>query len=350
MKRILLIIVVAVVLLAAILPGCSSADGQEYIELVQNGYLGEYTDVTVKELFSWKFSKDYDEEYWKAGLTDDGDVAVQLTFHESANLFPDITIQFNIIDEKAFKIQSFNNPSHRMKDIMEFLSFVNNIYYEWYLNSYPEISRDSLSLNIFLEKLDSISGSAVQYGAAMDYSGDRAGLCTLVGDEALEVSVPYVLDAYDYIDLEKILLGTSQPDESMDTSSSPSTAAPENSKVEEKTYATVKDFLDEPEVQVALDQMVEDIMGQDDTMSVSIDGGDNVLIYTFTFTDEALEGVYVPDLCVALEEELNSASATYEDIAASLYSVVEAENVRVTVVYAKYDGTVLVSREFEPNK
>ncbi|MEE0276415.1 MAG: YARHG domain-containing protein, partial [Agathobaculum butyriciproducens] len=46
-----------------------------------------------------------------------------------------------------------------------------------------------------------ISGSAVLYGAAANYTGDRAQLCTLFGEDALETSVPWVLDAYGYLDM-----------------------------------------------------------------------------------------------------------------------------------------------------
>ena len=115
-------------------------------------------------------------------------------------------------------------------------------------------------------------------------------------------------------------------------------------------YSTVKEFLEDPVVRDELNQMIESMMAEDDTMSISVDGGDDVLIYTYTFTDEALEGVYIPDLCAVLEESLESQRSTYEDIASSLSDAIEVENPRVTIVYTKSDGTVLVSREFEPNE
>ena len=56
-------------------------------------------------------------------------------------------------------------------------------------------------MKAFINELDQISGSAVLYGAAANYTGDRAQLCTLFGEDALETSVPWVLDAYGYLDM-----------------------------------------------------------------------------------------------------------------------------------------------------
>lgn len=47
-------------------------------------------------------------------------------------------------------------------------------------------------MKAFIDELDQISGSAVLYGAAANYTGDRAQLCTLFGEDALETSVPWV--------------------------------------------------------------------------------------------------------------------------------------------------------------
>ena len=44
-------------------------------------------------------------------------------------------------------------------------------------------------MKVFIDELDQISGSAVLYGAAANYTGDRAQLCTLFGEDALETSV-----------------------------------------------------------------------------------------------------------------------------------------------------------------
>ncbi|MFR1715369.1 MAG: YARHG domain-containing protein [Butyricicoccus sp.] len=56
-------------------------------------------------------------------------------------------------------------------------------------------------MKVFIDQLDQISGSAVLYGAAANYTGDRAQLCTLFGEDALETSVSWLLDAYGYLDM-----------------------------------------------------------------------------------------------------------------------------------------------------
>lgn len=151
---------------------------------------------------------------------------------------------------------------------------------------------------------------------------------------------------------------SSSESSSSDTGSSESSAADssEESSSEESSessaadgkYATVKAFIEDPAVKADLDKSIETMLGGNDTMSVSLDGTDDTLIYLFTFSEEAMATTDEESLKTALADGLEEESfvSTFEQIAGSVATVVEASNVKVKVVYAKADGTELASREY----
>lgn len=57
----------------------------------------------------------------------------------------------------------------------------------------------------FIQHLDQVSGSAVQYGAAANYRGDRGRLCELDNREPLQVSVAMLIDYYGLMDMSYYL-------------------------------------------------------------------------------------------------------------------------------------------------
>lgn len=148
---------------------------------------------------------------------------------------------------------------------------------------------------------------------------------------------------------------SSSESSSSETSSSESSAADSSSSEESSEssaadgkYATVKAFIEDPTVKADLDKSIESMLGGNDTMSVSLDGTEDTLIYLFTFSEEAMATTDEESLKTALSEGLEEESfvATFEQIAGSVATVVEAESVKVKVVYAKADGTELASKEY----
>ena len=123
-------------------------------------------------------------------------------------------------------------------------------------------------------------------------------------------------------------------------------SAEESSTAADGKFATVKAFLEDPDTKAQLDTMIEQMVGDDDTMDVSIEGGDDTLTYIFKYSDEALGDTDVAALADALAEGMDSQSATFEGIASSIATVVEVENPKVVVTYAKADGTEIYSHEF----
>ena len=96
------IVAVVLILIAAIVgtsggdTGTTSTD--TYIETVQNGYLGEFTNMTVQELLS-----SYYEDLlgctaeWDGGENDDGQQIVEVKYTDET--VGDTTIQFKMLDE-----------------------------------------------------------------------------------------------------------------------------------------------------------------------------------------------------------------------------------------------------------
>lgn len=147
------------------------------------------------------------------------------------------------------------------------------------------------------------------------------------------------------------------PSSSSEASSAANDSSSEASSVESSeeasasadgTYATVKDFLEDPDVKALLDSTISQMVGDNEDMSVSLEGTDDTLIYVFKYSDEAMATADVDALKEALAGglEAESFASTFENIAASVSEVVEADNAKVKVVYAMSDGTELASKEY----
>lgn len=197
--------IVAVLILIAVIIGVSngktgSTSTDTYIETVQNGYLGEFTDMTVQELLG-----SYYEDLlgctaeWDGGENDDGQQIVEVKYTDET--VGDITIQFKMLDEQVFKISAFVDPNVTIEKASDLAAELNSLYFMAYTTKHETELDSAEKMKVFIDQLDQISGSAVLYGAAANYTGDRAQLCTLFGEDALETSVPWVLDAYGYLDM-----------------------------------------------------------------------------------------------------------------------------------------------------
>ena len=198
------IVAVVLILIAAIVgtsggnTGSTSTD--TYIETVQNGYLGEFTDMTVQELLS----SCYEDQLgctaeWDGGENDDGQQIVEVKYTDET--VGDTTIQFKMLDEQVFKISAFHDPNTEIEKASDLAAELNSLYFMAYTTKHETELDSAEKMKAFIDELDQISGSAVLYGAAANYTGDRAQLCTLFGEDALETSVPWVLDAYGYLDM-----------------------------------------------------------------------------------------------------------------------------------------------------
>ena len=198
-------IVAVVLILIAVMIGTSGGDTgttstDTYIETVQNGYLGEFTDMTVQELLSSYYEDQLGcTAEWDGGENDDGQQIVEVKYTDET--VGDTTIQFKMLDEQVFKISAFHDPNTEIEKASDLAAELNSLYFMAYTTKHETELDSAEKMKAFIDELDQISGSAVLYGAAANYTGDRAQLCTLFGEDALETSVPWVLDAYGYLDM-----------------------------------------------------------------------------------------------------------------------------------------------------
>ena len=165
------------------------------LSTVQNGYLGEYTDMTVKELLDGYYSNFYGEGIWDSGVTDSGKDIVQVEY--SSESLGTATIQFSMLDEECFKITAFEDPLEDVETASDLLAALNKFYVVSYELQYSqeELAEKEKELWAYL---DTVSASSARYGAASDYTGDRAELYRLFGDSQLDMSVVELLEAYGF--------------------------------------------------------------------------------------------------------------------------------------------------------
>ncbi len=113
-------------------------------------------------------------------------------------------------------------------------------------------------------------------------------------------------------------------------------------------YNTVEDFVNSDLMQSQFESMKSQLEGDDDSMSIDLSAEGNKLIYSFTYSAEALEGVDTDTLATTLDSAMDSMASTFEGIASSLKDAVDVDDPVVEVTYYTSDGTELCSREFTP--
>lgn len=198
------LLVIASVGAIIILPrlGNSSANA---VETVQNGYLGEYTDITVKEILDSYYGMLYDHEQWDSGTTDSGTEIVQVRYFYEGMEEDAVTIQFTMLNEECFKITALADPDKPIEQATDLLAAMNYNYLLAYMGANRSVAGDPAAEKVLIDRLNGISGSAVQYGSAADYRGDRAALCEADGQAPLNVSVAMLLDNYGLLDVSPYL-------------------------------------------------------------------------------------------------------------------------------------------------
>lgn len=177
-------------------------DIEAYISLVKNGYLGEYTDITIEKLLENYYGTVYGADIsWDGGTTEDGEIIVAAHV-DSKNLGMESRIQFKMHDEEVFKVNAFEddilmNASTEGKNPAptDIAYGLINLYLTSNVQALDGETRidalDSLS-----QKLDEIAGSSILYGASADYSGDRSKLCEIYGEAALDMSAKELSEYY----------------------------------------------------------------------------------------------------------------------------------------------------------
>lgn len=119
------------------------------------------------------------------------------------------------------------------------------------------------------------------------------------------------------------------------------------SSVGDTEFATLADYLADPDVKASIDAEVEN--QTDDSMTIKVYADGNALVYEYQFTDEydlsdEAEKQSVQD---ALKEGCEENASTFENIADTLESEVGLSGVHVRLVYLNGDGSEIYTHDFE---
>lgn len=185
-----LIAVIGVILAVLNLPPVSKLlfsrsleETPEWVFTVQNGYLGEFTDMTVYELLG-NYRSYYDNEVWGGGTTDDGSRITEVRF-SNLQSSDSTTIQFEMLNDDVFYVSAYVDtgmPGAQRSDVVFALT---SSYYSGIALEYLGDNEKSAQLNALLQEVDA---SIILYGASANYSGDRASLYKMRDDKLLGMS------------------------------------------------------------------------------------------------------------------------------------------------------------------
>ncbi len=182
-----------------------------YITIVQEGHLGEYTDITVQEMLDGHYGLLYDTITWDGGETDSGESIVEVKYHDTSEVLDDVTIQFTMLDNNRFKVSAFVDPRLNVKTTSDLDYVLNQFYLEQYILSHYSDNSDEFMYDLaFIERMDQISRSSVLYGAAKNYAQDRSQLCTVAGDVESECSVAELFSLKELFIMDELFGSTAE--------------------------------------------------------------------------------------------------------------------------------------------
>lgn len=187
----------------------SAQQENQYIAMIQNGYLGEFTDVTVKELLEADVNLGLGAEDGSQKLTwtqSDIDGTPYVGFHtypDGKTIADGVTVLFQVCSAETFRIVNYGAEGDGY-ETTEIAFYANTWYQNWYLKNvigYPGVSDEEAAegmRKLVQEKFNNISASAVLYGASAAYAGDRGKLCTEIDQsEPMGMSVTELINYYD---------------------------------------------------------------------------------------------------------------------------------------------------------
>lgn len=119
------------------------------------------------------------------------------------------------------------------------------------------------------------------------------------------------------------------------------------SSVGDTEFATLADYLADPDVKASIDAEIEN--QTDDSMTIKVYADGNALVYEYQFTDEydLSDEDMKQSLQDALKEGCEENASTFEDIADTLESEVGLSGVHVRLVYLNGDGSEIYTHDFE---
>lgn len=119
------------------------------------------------------------------------------------------------------------------------------------------------------------------------------------------------------------------------------------SSVGDTEFATLADYLADPDVKASIDAEIEN--QTDDSMTIKVYADGNALVYEYQFTDEydLSDDATKQSVQDALKEGCEENASTFEDIADTIESEVGLSGVHVRLVYLNGDGSEIYTHDFE---
>ena len=171
------------------------------IKMVQEGHLGEYTDMTVKELLAGNaVTIVYDNEIWTSYTSEAGAKVVEVLYPSKDEFFEDIKIQFTMLNDECFKVTAYEDADYPVEKVTDLTAQLNYFYLSAYIQNHQEIVGTDDETK-FIKSLEKVDGFLVQYGASADYKGDRRKICEIAGDLPTEGTVVELLDSSGLFDM-----------------------------------------------------------------------------------------------------------------------------------------------------
>ena len=167
------------------------SDTPEWVSTVQNGYLGEYTDITVYELLS-TYRSFYENEVWDGGTTDAGTKIAEVRF-TSPQSEDSTTIQFQMLNEEVFKVSAFVDTTQPNAQNSDILYMLNLMYYS---EASMQYLLEEVKTGQLCALMRTVDANEVTYGAATDYIGDRSALYKLDGGSLMGLTAAGLMEHY----------------------------------------------------------------------------------------------------------------------------------------------------------
>lgn len=190
--------------------------GADYVTMVQTGYLGEFSDATVKEILETFAVSGYIAQ-WIYSEMDDGEYVMFWLYGEDEKPEDGTNVLFKICSDETFKVAGYAENGKEDFEWTEIADKLNELYLFWYLKN--QVDPDATAIDnikkteeLVQNQFNHISGTAVLYGAAKEYSGDRGNLSKEIDDtDPIDMTVTEIVNYY-----SPDLLDTSLPEDYSD--------------------------------------------------------------------------------------------------------------------------------------
>lgn len=200
-------VVIVVLAILVVVFGDSSDSTQktdkesDYVTMVQTGYLGEFTDATVKEILETFAMSGYTAQ-WSHSQMDNGEYVMFWLYGEDETPEDGTNVLFKICSDETFKVAGYAENGKEDFEWTEIADKLNELYLYWYLKNKVDpdataIEKIKKTEELVQNQFNHISGTAVLYGATKEYSGDRGNLSKEIDNtDPINMTVTEIVNLY----------------------------------------------------------------------------------------------------------------------------------------------------------